>query len=55
MQLQHGEIAEMPISQGLERKLKTEKAKSLRMLKGSDCLIEVDIRAQAIGLAKHEY
>lgn len=46
----------MPISVGLERKLKVTKAKELTgSLKGGlGCLIEIDIRDQAIGLAKHE-
>jgi hypothetical protein len=41
----------------LERKLKLTKAKELKALsslKGNDCLIEVDIRNEAIGLAKEE-
>jgi hypothetical protein len=49
-------VAEIPISQALERKLKLTKAKELRRLqKGvSSSLIEVDIRNRAIGLAKYE-
>ena len=54
-QLNHGDIAEIPISQGLDRKLKITKAKEMKAsqsLAGKDCLIEIDIRNQAIGLAK---
>lgn len=54
--LNHGEISEIPISQGLDRKLKLTKAKEMRasqlQIAGKDCLIEVDIRNQAVGLAK---
>lgn len=56
-QLSHGDIAEIPISQGLDRKLKITKAKEMKTsqsLLGKDCLIEIDIRNQAIGLAKEE-
>lgn len=56
-QLKHGEIAEVPISVGLERKLKVTKAKEMKaaMKIGAQAsLIEVDIRNMAIGLAKNE-
>lgn len=56
-QLNHGDIAEIPISQGLEQKLKFTKVKEMKTsqsLTGKDCLIEIDIRNQAIGLAKEE-
>ena len=47
----------MPISQGLDRKLKTTKAKILEgsIQGGQGCLIEIDIRDKAIGLAKDEF
>lgn len=45
------------MSQGLEKKLKLAKVKELKglsSLNGKECLIEVDIRNEAIGLAKEE-
>jgi len=50
-------LAEIPLSVGLERKLKVTKAKEMGMKMGSrhsNCLVEVDIRGRAIGLAKYE-
>ena len=54
--MQHGEIAEIPISKGLDRKLKVTKARKLTSSLGglAGCLIEIDIRERAIGLARNE-
>ena len=51
--LEAGAVRELPITDGLERRLKVEKAKQLSNNK--TCLIEIDIREKALEIANEEY
>ena len=53
IQLEAGVIRELPVSEGLDRRLKVEKAKQFS--NNRPCLIEIDIREKALELANEEY